>query len=124
MVPPPGAEPLLLRAGVHGLAQAGEREVPRRSGPVGQLPIGGKFSAKLRSFSAVSAPIFASRIFWFQFCFCLGALKTTRTHENQQTLGNRRYSNNRIFRFRVVFDDAQKCSEILASSKKPQSMSR
>ena len=33
----------------------------RVSGPVGWLPIFGKFSAKCRSFSAVSAPIFADK---------------------------------------------------------------
>ena len=38
---------------------------PPGSGPVGFLPIFGKFSAKLRSFSAVSAPIFASK---YAFC--------------------------------------------------------
>ena len=36
-------------------------QLRRGSGPVGWLPIFGKFSAKCRSFSAVSAPIFASK---------------------------------------------------------------
>ena len=38
-----------------------ERFTARTGGPVGQLPILGKFSANFRSFSAVSASIFASK---------------------------------------------------------------
>ena len=39
----------------------------------------GKISAKFSSFSAVSAPIFASRIFWFQLFLASWAASQTRS---------------------------------------------
>ena len=62
------------------------------TGSSARRPIG-KMLAKCCSFSAVSASIFASRIFWFQLFLVWQPSNLPEPMKNQQTLGNRGFSN-------------------------------
>ena len=77
------------------------RRGPRRrrrpgEGPAARLRMGTfcKICKSLAgSFPAVSKPIFASRIFWFQLFLLWQPSKLPKSMKNQETVGIRRFSN-------------------------------
>ena len=80
------------------LTLAGSPKQTRSRSASGRVPEPGTVRttaifAKCCSFSAVSAPIFASRIFWFQLFLLCQPSKLPKPMKNQETLGNRRFSN-------------------------------